>query len=87
MKKSICQIPKEKFRGAIWIHDNLDEKKAKGFWSRLTGIPLKQFVVKNNIGSKKVRKKKHPYGIFSLRVSDTKIKRKLMGWMEGVFGT
>ena len=86
-----CQIPKEKFRGAIWIHDNLDEKKAKEFWSRLTGIPLKQFyksyIVKNKRHSKKVRKNKHAYGVFSLRIADTKTKRKLMGWMKGVFGT
>lgn len=34
------KVPKEKFRGAICLHEGLDEKIAKQFWSKLTDIPL-----------------------------------------------
>jgi len=87
LRKS-CGVAEEKFRGAIWIHDNLDEGKAKRFWSDLTGIPIDQFhksyIVKNKKNSKKIRKKKHENGVFSVRVSDTRLKRRLLGWLDGI---
>lgn len=89
--REICNIPEVKFRGAIWIHEELDKDKAKKYWSEVTGIPKKQFhktyVVKNKKGSRKIRKKKHRYGIFSIRLSSTKIHRKIMGWTVGILGS
>lgn len=88
--REFCSIPEDKFRGAIWIHDNLDPNKAKKFWSDLTEIPGSQFykayIAKNKVNSKKVRKNIHEYGVFSVVVSDIKKHRKLMGWMAGILG-
>ena len=85
--KEFCKVPKEKFRGSLYLHDNLDEKKAKRFWSKLTNIPLRQFtktyVVKNN--PNRLRKTKHPYGVFRITVSNANLHRKIMGWIEGIF--
>ena len=82
-----CGVLEEKLRGSLYIHDNLDEKKAKRFWSKLTGIPLKQFtktyIVKNN--PKRLRKKKHIYGVFRVSVSNASMHRKIMGWIDGLF--
>ncbi|MBI4057854.1 hypothetical protein HY405_00865, partial [Candidatus Microgenomates bacterium] len=41
--KEFCQLPMSKFRGAIWLHEGLDEIRAKRYWSQLTGIPEDQF--------------------------------------------
>lgn len=88
--KEFCEIPGEKFRGSLWIHDDLNEEEAKKYWSKLIEMPLSQFrksyIVKSKTRSKKIRKKKHPYGVFSLRFSGTRAKRKLFGWIEGIFG-
>ena len=85
--REFCEVPEEKFRGSLYLHSNLDERKAKQFWNRLTGIPLSQFgktyVVKNN--PKRLRKVKHPYGVFRLRISDTNLHRKIIGWIAGIF--
>lgn len=85
-----CEIPLTKFRGAIWLHDNLDEIKAKEYWSNLTGIPVSQFhktyIAKNKLQSKKIRKNIHNYGVFSLRFTDVNVHRKLMGWIAGLVG-
>lgn len=82
------KISLTRMRGAIWLHEGLSEKKAKKFWSNLTGIPLNQFhktyiaKVKNN--SKKIRKNIHKFGVFSIRFSDSDKHRRLMGWIYAI---
>ncbi|XOB41097.1 MAG: helix-turn-helix domain-containing protein [Candidatus Nealsonbacteria bacterium] len=87
--REFCKIPEAKFRGSIYLHDNLDEKKAKKFWSKLTKIPLSQFtktyIVKNN--PNRLRKTKNIYGVFRIRISDVNIQRKIIGWISGLFKT
>ncbi len=86
-----CHIDKEKLRGAIWIHENLDINTAKKFWAKLTGIPEYQFhktyLAKNKIHSRKIRKNIHPYGVFKVSTSNAKLHRKLMGWLDGIMAT
>jgi len=89
--REFCKVPENKLRGAIWIHDNLDADEARKYWSSLTGIPESQFyktyIAKNKVNSSKIRKNIHNYGVFSVRFSDAKVHRKLMGWIAGVFDT
>lgn len=86
--REFCKIPEEKFRGKLWIHDDQDVKKARKFWSRITGIPLKQFhktyIVKNKANSNKIRKKRHKYGVFGIRGASVKTQRKILGWAAGI---
>jgi len=78
-----------RIRGQIWIHDNLDESKAKKFWSKVTGIPQSQFrksyIAKNIEKSKKIRKNIHSYGVFSIRISSSSTQqREIKGLMKGI---
>lgn len=88
--REFCNIPEEKFRGQIWIHDNLNEPQAKIFWSKTTGIPTKQFtksyIAKNKTNSRKIRKKLHEHGIFAIRIHKSNLQRKILGWMVGILG-
>lgn len=74
-------LPMSKFRGAIWIHEGLDEKAAKKFWSNLIGIPKNQFhktyIAKNKINSRKIRKNIHQFGIFAIRFSNSDKQRRM----------
>lgn len=83
------KISIKKMRGAIWIHEGLNEKNAKNFWSKSTGIPKNQFhktyVAKIKNDSKKIRKNIHQYGILTIRFSDSAIHRKIMGWIYALF--
>ena len=83
-----CNLPLSRIRGALWLRENLDETKAKVFWSSLTGIPLSQFqkthIVKIDPIKKAYRKNIHEYGIFSIRFSDSAVHRRLMGWIYAV---
>lgn len=80
-------IPLSRMRGGLYIHENLNESIAKKFWSDLTGIPMNQFhkvyVVKNK--DNKHKKNIHEYGVFSIRLSDSYIHRRIMGWIYALF--
>jgi hypothetical protein len=86
--KMFFEIPETRIRGQIWIHDNLDESKAKKFWSKVTGIPQSQFrksyIAKNIEKSKKIRKNIHSYGVFSIRISSSSTQREIKGLMKGI---
>jgi predicted transcriptional regulator len=85
--RKFCEVPNNKFRCSIYLHDNLDEEKAKKYWSLLIKIPLSQFrknyIVKTN--TKRLRKTINPHGVFRLTVSDVNLHRKIMGWISAVF--
>ena len=85
--REVCNIPEEKFRCSLYIHDNLDEEKAKRYWSKLTKVPISQFrksyIVKNN--PNRLRKVKHIYGVLRITASDINLHRKIMGWISGIF--
>lgn len=85
--KEFCKTPEEKLRGSLYLHDNLNENKARKFWSKTTEIPLKQFtktyIVKNN--PKRLRKTKNNYGVFRITISNANLHRKIIGWTSGLF--
>lgn len=88
--REFSQVPEEKFRGQIWIHEDLDELKARKYWSKITKIPISQFqksyIAKNKRESKKIRKKLHEYGVFAVRISSAETQRKILGWIAGILG-
>ncbi|PIR05964.1 MAG: hypothetical protein COZ30_00800 [Candidatus Nealsonbacteria bacterium CG_4_10_14_3_um_filter_36_16] len=82
-----CNVPDKKIRASLYIHDNLNERRSRQFWSKLIRIPLDQFgksyIVKNN--PHRLRKIKHIYGVLKITVSNANLHRKIMGWISGVF--
>lgn len=86
--KEFCKVPLSRFRGAIWIHEELDAEESKRYWSKLTGIPKNQFfktyIAENKTKSKKIRKKIHQYGVFSINFSDSDKQRQIMGWISAL---
>ena len=85
--RGYCSVAEKRFRGSLYLHDNLDKEEAKTFWSELTLIPLDQFtktyIVKNK--ESRFRKTKHEFGIFRIVISDVSLNRKIMGWISGIF--
>jgi len=84
--RDFCDVPEDKFRGSLYIHDNLNEKQAKNFWSSLTKIPINQFtksyIVKNN--KNRLRNIKHINGIFRIKISNANLHRRIIGWVDGM---
>lgn len=84
--RRFCLIPIDKFRAHLYIHKDLNEQKAKFFWSSLTKIPINHFYKSYIVKVKKNRLHKniHQYGILKIRTSNRKIHRKIRGWMMGL---
>ena len=61
------------------IIEREDYRKLSG-WNNF----YKTYIAKNKTESKKIRKKLHNYGIFSIRFSNATKHRKLMGWISGL---
>ena len=88
--RKFCQVPEAKFRGQIWIHEGLNELKARKYWSKVTNIPISQFqksyIAENKKESRKIRKKLHEHGVFAIRISSAEVQRKILGWIAGILG-
>jgi len=84
--RKFLKVPEDKYRAYLYIHDNLNQRKAKKYWSKLTGISLKKFgkgyIVKND--KNRLRKVKHQYGVLRITISDVKLLRRMLGWIAGV---
>lgn len=87
--KTYCGLQSENLKGAIWIHEENNALKAKGFWSNLTGIPVsnfhKSYIVRKNKKTK-FRKNIHQYGVFSIRFYNSDMQRKILGWISVFLG-
>lgn len=87
--RRFCKLPLSKFRGAVWLHEGLSERRAKHFWSKVTGIPLRQFhktyIAEDKKDSRKIRKNIHKFGVFAIRFTDAEKHRRIMGWISALF--
>ncbi len=60
-------VDESRLRCRLYIWENLDEEKAKQFWSEKLNIPLSQFTKSYISKSKpKIRKRRHKYGVCRL---------------------
>ena len=84
--QEVCKVKKEKFRGYIHIHPHLDAKKAENYWSKISGISLKQFYKTYRKPNKSSQNKKDslPYGTLDIYVFNTELLLKIQGWVNGI---
>jgi transcriptional regulator with XRE-family HTH domain len=88
--KEICQVPDHRFSLQVKINQIHKDRveKVENYWSKLTGIPLNQFIKTVLIKSK--IEKVYPnhdtyYGTLRIVVRQgTKLRRKINGWIEGL---
>ena len=72
-------LDEKRFRALVHLHEYHDKDKQLEFWSTLTNIPIDQFnrsYLKKNTG--RSRKEDYP-GCISIRYSDNKVYKELMG--------
>jgi transcriptional regulator with XRE-family HTH domain len=84
--REICAVPEEKLRLHLRIHPGTNRIKAEGYWSRVTKIPKRKFyktTVKTS-GSGGRRYNKISNGIVSIKVCDTDLFYRIMGWIDGL---
>ncbi len=87
--REFCSVSEDRFRGRIWLHENLGNRRAINFWSRLTRIPETQFHKTYRASlkkSNKIRNNKHEYGVFAIRIYDSDLQIRIKSWMAAVLG-
>jgi len=86
--KDICLIPQERLAANLRIFKHQNPETLLNFWSEVTKIPRGRFD-KIYIGISKSSLSKKPYnslphGTIQIRVGDTKLFHKIMGWIDGM---
>jgi len=81
----VCKVPEERFRASLHLHSGQDEKKIKRYWSKITDISMRQF------GKSYIKKESSGYrknilynGTIKIRVCDSNLLHKVLGWIDGV---
>lgn len=75
----ICEVPRDKIRVALFIYSDLDESECKKFWGNITGI---QSFHKTQILPGRHKTKKLPYGVCTIVVSNSILKKKINLWID-----
>jgi hypothetical protein len=74
-------------RGQVGIHTHLSVTASERYWSKVSGIPLRQFtkaVIQHSRNSKGERDKL-PYGTFTIYLHGTERRIRFEGWIQGVY--
>ena len=83
--RNICRVPEERFRVSLHLHSGQNEEQIKKYWSKITNIPICQFnksyIKKEGSG---YRKNILYNGTIKIRVCDSNLLHRVLGWIEGV---
>lgn len=77
--EQVCGVEKHKMRLALFIYKDLDEQKCKRFWRQKLG---KVDFHKTQVLPSRHKTKRLPYGVCTLVVSNTYLKKKITVWID-----
>ncbi len=86
--REACSVEEEKLHAGLRIYEHQNSKQLLQFWSELTNIPKERFekfyygVSKSSLGKRPFNVL--PYGTIQIRVNDTKLFHRIMGWLDGI---
>ena len=83
--REICNVPEVKFRIALHLHNLHFRTNAQNYWSKLTGIPIKQFH-KIFIKQSSLRQRRNILynGTCAIVINNKDLFRKISGWKLGL---
>ena len=90
--KKNCYLNNKNFNPFIHAYPDNDIKKTLNYWSKMTGIPKKQFgktYIDKRTNKSKIKRKTLPYGTIDLRIRSygekefgKRLHRRIMGWIK-----
>ena len=86
--REVCGVQDEKIHAEVRIFEHMSEKQVLAFWQKTTSIPKQNFgktyygISKSSLGKKPFNRL--PYGTISIRVNNTNLFHKIMGWIQGL---
>jgi hypothetical protein len=89
--REVCLVEESKINANLRIFEHQNANKLLQFWSEYTKIPKERFskfyygVSKSSLGKRPFNTL--PYGTIQIRVNDTVLYHRIMGWIEGLQNT
>ena len=86
--REVCKVDETRIRAGLRIYQHQNAGQLLQFWSKLTRIPERQFdkyyygISKSSLGKRPFNIL--PYGTIQIRINDTNLYHKIMGWIEGL---
>lgn len=86
--REICGVLDKQIKADIRIYKHLNEKVLLRFWQGVTKLPEANFgkvyygISKSSLGKRPFNRL--PYGTILIRVNNTPLFHKIMGWIEGL---
>ena len=79
--KNSCGIPVESIKAHLIIYPDIEEKTARAYWSKMSGLPWENFT------KSVVIQGRHPtrrlgWGVCTVSVSSTYFKQKMLEWIR-----
>lgn len=87
--RKICCVPELKFRASFQAYNSQNIAEIREYWSKVTGIPLCQFIAPSLRTSKTSKGKRGnilPYGTLRIQIADSAFLAKILGWIDGLKG-
>ena len=86
--QEVCAVPIEKVKASVRIFKHLNENEVIRYWMHHTNLPRKNFT-KTMIPISRSSMNKRPFnrlpfGVIQIRISDTNLFHRIMGWIEGI---
>ncbi|MBI4252725.1 helix-turn-helix domain-containing protein [Candidatus Uhrbacteria bacterium] len=83
--REVCDVPEKKVRVHLHIHSLHSKKGIEKYWSRITHIPLNQFI-KTYVKTTSLGHRKNILynGTCTVNVHDVTLYRKMIGWQLGL---
>ena len=84
----VCNVPLEAIKTNVRIFQHLNEKEVLSYWNKTLGVLPENFT-KTYVGISRSSMGKRPYnrlpyGVVQIRVSNTPLFHRIMGWIEGL---
>lgn len=85
--REVCRVPEERIRADIRIYEHQNAEHLLAYWSIITKIREKNFgkiyygISKSSAGKRPYNRL--PHGTIQIRVNDTNLFNRVMGWIEG----
>lgn len=86
--REVCNVSDDKITADIRIYEHMNEENVLAFWLKITSLPKENFgkvyygVSKSSLGKRPFNRL--PYGTILIRVNNTNLFHKIMGWLEGL---
>lgn len=86
--RRICKVPEEKIKANLRIYEHQNDHFLQDYWQKETGILPQNFqriytgVSRSSMGRRPFNRL--PYGVIQIRVADTNLFHRIMGYIEGL---